>query len=145
MRDGYEAGHPNGNSGPERGSGFRVLVGNEPLGYRDVMAAALQDLRPDVEVVEVEPAALDGEVLRRRPQLVVCSELSEVVQTRAFAWILIYPAGANLAVICIGGRQTTIPRVVFGDVLAAIDRVVALAGVSPELKVRAERTKPLRG
>ena len=130
MPNGRDAEHPRGDGGEESRSGFRVLVGNEPLFYRDVMATALQDLRPNIEVAEVEPAALDGEVLRRRPQLVVCSELSEVVQTRAFAWVLIYPAGANLAVVSIGGRQSTIPRVGFGDVLAAVDRAVALAPVS---------------
>ena len=128
MRDGHDPEPPWGDNGLARG-GFRILVGNEPLTYRDVMASALQDLRPDVEVVEVEPGALDGEVLRGRLHLVICSELSEVVQTRAFAWILIYPVGANLAVVSIGGRRTTIPRVGFGDVLAAVDRAVALAAV----------------
>ena len=130
MRDGDDGERPCGSGRWEGRGGFRVLVGNEPVFYRDVMATALQDLRPQVEVVEVEPAALDGEVLRRRPHLVVCSELSEVVETGSFAWILINPAGANLAVVSIGGQQTIIPQVGFDDMLAAIDRALAIAGPS---------------
>ena len=127
MRDGDDGERPCGSGRWEGRGGFRVLVGNEPVFYRDVMATALQDLRPQVEVVEVEPAALDGEVLRRRPHLVVCSELSEVVQTRAPAWVLIYPVGANVAVVSIAGRRTTIPRVRFDDLLAVVDRALATA------------------
>ena len=123
----HDPDHPNGDRGAERRSGFCVLVGNEPLTYRDVMTTVLQDLRPHLEVVEVEPVDLDGEILRRRPHLVVCSELSEVVETGSFAWILINPAGANLAVVSIAGQQTIIPRVGFDDVLTAIDRAHEIA------------------
>lgn len=126
----HDPDHPNGGAEAERRSDFCVLVGNEPLTYRDVMTTVLQDLRPHLEVVEVEPTDLDGEVLRRRPHLVVCSELSEVVETGSFAWILINPAGANLAVVSIGGQQTIIPQVGFDDMLAAIDRALAIAGPS---------------
>ena len=91
------------------------------------MTTVLQDLRPHLEVVEVEPVDLDGEILRRRPHLVVCSELSEVVETGSFDWILINPARANLAVVSIAGQQTIIPRVGFDDVLTAIDRAHEIA------------------
>ncbi len=124
------AGQTKGNGRPRRASTFRVLVGNDPAFYRDTMSTVVQTLRPHVEVTEVEPTDLDNEVLRLRPHFVVCSELTEVVASLSFAWVLVYPAGANVAVISIGGRQRTIPSVVFDDVLAAIDRAVAMAGAS---------------
>ena len=111
-------------------STFRILVGNDPAFYRDTMSTVVQTLRPQLDVTEVEPTDLDNEVLRRRPHLVVCSELSGVVESLPFAWVLIYPAGANVAIISIGGRQRTIPCVVFDDVLAAIDRAVEMVSVS---------------
>ncbi|MDQ3430507.1 MAG: hypothetical protein M3479_11270 [Actinomycetota bacterium] len=40
----------------------RVLVANEPRSYRQAIAAALQVIRPDMEVLVVEPELLDDEV-----------------------------------------------------------------------------------
>jgi hypothetical protein len=102
-------------------TGLRILVGNEPFSYREVHAEAFRLLRPDAEVVRVEPDELDAAVARLSPHLVVCSTMSEVVQTRPLSWILLYPDGANLAVVSIAGVQRTIPKVVFDDLLDAID------------------------
>ena len=43
----------------------RVLVANEPRSYRQAIAAALQVIRPDMEVLVVEPELLDDEVEER--------------------------------------------------------------------------------
>jgi hypothetical protein len=102
-------------------TGLRILVGNDPLSYRDAHAETFRHLRPQAEVVRVEPGELDAAVARLAPHLVVCSALSEVVQTRPLAWILLYPDGANLAIVSIAGVQRTIPKVTFDHLLDAID------------------------
>jgi hypothetical protein len=102
-------------------TGLRILVGNDPRSYRETHAETFRLLRPQAEVVRVEPGELDAAVVRLAPHLVVCSALSEVVQTRPLAWILLYPDGANLAVVSIAGVQRTIPKVAFDDLLDAID------------------------
>ena len=102
-------------------AGIRILVGNEPLSYREVHAETFRLHRPGAEVELVAPDELDAGVVRLAPHLVVCSTLSEVVQTRPLAWILLYPDGANLAVVSIAGVQRVIPKVTFEDLLVTID------------------------
>ncbi len=66
---------------------IRVLVANEPSYYREVIAAGLSHLRPRLEVVTIDPAELDGAVIREAPQIVICSRLTvrerEVLQALA--------------------------------------------------------------
>jgi hypothetical protein len=54
----------------------RVLVANEPTIYREVISAALKELRPSVEVFAAASEDLDQEFLRLLPRLVVCSTLT---------------------------------------------------------------------
>ena len=87
-----------------------VLVANEPRAYRETIALALRELRPDAEVV------------RRRPDLAVCSALSEVVETRVPAWVLLYPEGANLAVVSVRGERATSGGLGLADLAAVVDQ-----------------------
>ena len=99
----------------------RVVVANEPRAYREVLAAAVHELRPGLEVQAVEPEELDRIVGRDLPHLVVCSRLSEVVETRAPAWVVLYPDGEARAVISVAGRQTTLAGIGFARILRLID------------------------
>ena len=100
-----------------------VLVANEPRAYRETIALALRELRPEAEVLAVEPETLDAEVVRRRPALAVCSALSsEVVETRVPAWVLLYPGGANLAVVSVRGERATRGGLGLADLAALVDR-----------------------
>ncbi len=101
----------------------RILVANEPSAYRDVIAAAFQALRPTAEVRPVAPEALDGEVLRRAPQLVICSALSEIVRTRVRAWVLLYPGGTARVVTSLAGRRATTADITFEEMLALVDQL----------------------
>lgn len=58
----------------------RALVANDPRIYREVIAAALRELRPLVEVVVAEPEELDREVERVRPHLVICNQATAIVR-----------------------------------------------------------------
>ncbi|MDP9375750.1 MAG: hypothetical protein M3Q65_25530 [Chloroflexota bacterium] len=101
----------------------RILVANEPSAYRDVIAAAFRALRPAAEVRPVAPEVLDGEVVCRAPHLVICSALSEIVQTRAHAWVLLYPGGTAQVVTSLAGRRATTADITLEDLLALVDRL----------------------
>jgi hypothetical protein len=88
-----------------KGWDMRILVANEPRSYREVIASTLQVLRPHLEVILVEPEDLDRNVVRLAPNLVLCSRLTEVVETRSRAWVVLYPDMEMRAVIAIAGQR----------------------------------------
>jgi hypothetical protein len=117
-------------AGGARSSGepLSVVVANEPRTYRDVMAAAFRSLRPHLEVTAVEPDELDVHLARHAPQVVVYSRASEAVQAGTFAWVLLYPDGANRATISIAGQRTSVADIQFEDLLGVLDQARELSG-----------------
>ena len=98
-----------------------IVVANEPRAYREAFAAVLQELRPRIEVICIEPDDLDGTVSHGRPRLVLCSRLTEAVERCSDAWILLYPDRENRAVISVAGRRAVVPNVEFSQLLSVID------------------------
>lgn len=107
--------------------GFRVLVANAPLSYRQAMAAAITVLRPDVEILLVDPEALDLEVARSSPDLVVCSRVTPTVEAGVGAWVDLYPEGERRATVSIDGRRVETTGVELDDLLSLIDQRAGLA------------------
>lgn len=101
---------------------LRVLFANEPRAYREAIAAAVACLRPGVEVLSVDPVDLDAAVVPNRPQVVVCSHLSDRVRRHAIAWALLYPEGARLAVRGLHGRELVGADLSLADLLDLVDR-----------------------
>lgn len=99
---------------------MRILLANEPTVYREAMAEALRELRPQVEVGVVEPEELDHVVGRLGPHLVVCSRVDAVVET-VFAWMLIYPDGEDRAEFKAGQYRSSVVSVELGDLIRAAD------------------------
>jgi hypothetical protein len=81
-------------------------VANEPRAYRETIALALSALRPQAEVLVINPDELDAEIHRRRPDVAVCSQVSPVVEASVPTWVLLYPEGANMAVVSVDGEQS---------------------------------------
>ena len=104
-----------------------ILVANEPRAYREVMAAAFHELRPQHDVITVAPDDLDAEVVRLDPQLVLCSRLTPTVQAHPLAWVMLYPDGETRAEICIAGQFSTVADLEFSSLLAIIDQTEDLA------------------
>ena len=102
-----------------------VLIANEPRAYREVLAAALPELRPGLRVERADPADLDAAVARLRPALVVCSRLTEAVRSSAPSWIVLYPGGENRADARVGGAERTVAHPALDDVLALVDAALA--------------------
>lgn len=123
------AGNPNrGKTRARDGAGrLRVLVANAPLSYRQAMAAAITALRPDTEIILGEPEALDTEVERLLPDLVVCSHVTPLVESRVLAWVDLYPEGDRRATISMDGRRVETEGVELDDLLSIIDQRVRLA------------------
>lgn len=111
-------------------SSVRVLVANEPTLYREVISAALKELRPSVEVFTAASEDLDQEFLRLLPRLVVCSALTALVERDAPAWVELYPEGASRAMIGgLDGRRCILAGMDFSELLAILDDTVRPYGL----------------
>jgi hypothetical protein len=103
---------------------LRALIANGPAMYREVISAALRELRPGIEVFTAEPEDLDGEFMRLLPQLVVCSRLTKRVELDAPVWVALYPDGAPCVVVgSLDGSRRTLPGMDFGTLLSILDNV----------------------
>ena len=92
-----------------------VLVANEPRSYRDTIVLALKALRPQAEVLAIEPDDLDAEVTRRRPDVAVCSQVSPTIEATVPSWVLLYPDGANMTVVSIAGERSMTASLALDD------------------------------
>jgi hypothetical protein len=101
-----------------------VLLANEPGAYRSLLATELPFLRPNLRVLEINPAELDAAVTRLRPAVVICSRVLERVRDIEFAILVLYPEGEDTL---IGPGDETVQALVsprLSDLLSAIDRAV---------------------
>jgi hypothetical protein len=105
----------------------RILLANEPRLYRDVLAAALAQLRPQSRVLTADAPELDAAVAHHRPDFVVCSGLTEAVRSQALAWAVLYPAGSRHADIGLAGARLTLHEVEFTGLLMLHDCAATLA------------------
>lgn len=105
----------------------RVLVANDPAAYRDAISRALRAMRPEVEVLDVPPGDLDREYARLQPALIVCSRLTNVVESGLSDWIELYPDGVSVAHFSAGGERLTLARPDFGLILSLVDRLLPRA------------------
>ena len=119
----------------------RIVLANEPRAYRDVMAAAFRSLRPELEIVTVEPDDLGAYLAEAEPAVVVYSRQGDGLPPRVFAWVLLYPDGENRATVSVAREETSYADMEFDDLLGVLDRTVALVstvssvasdGVGPE-------------
>lgn len=101
---------------------MRLLMANEPRAYREVIAEAVRELRPDVEVKTVELDALDDAVSAFEPDMVICSKATEAVREGVLAWLELYPEFSARSVASVDGETSTIEEIQLPDILSFIDR-----------------------
>ena len=101
----------------------RILMANELASYRQTIALVLREMRPDVEVIETDSGALNGQVLRVSPDLVICSRATSVVRERVPNWVELYPNCELVSTICVDGECSTVDDVQLSDLVALVDRV----------------------
>jgi len=102
----------------------RILVANELTSYRQSIAIVFRELHPGVEIREVDPEALDEEVARLVPDLVVCSRVTAVVRERAANWIELYPECRPFSTFYIDGERRAMEDVQLSDLLSVCARVL---------------------
>jgi hypothetical protein len=105
---------------------MRVIVANEPRAYREAIGLTLVELSPELEVTIVAPEELDGAVRRLCPHMVLCSELSAVVQAQAVTWIMLYPNGQPRVAVCIDGQETHPVDLAVPDLVEIVERTRGL-------------------
>lgn len=66
---------------------MRILLANEPRSYREAFADAFRTLRPHVEAITVAPEALEEEMVRLHPDIVVCSRTTPAIKAATGSWI----------------------------------------------------------
>lgn len=109
-------------------SGMRVLVAFEDVRsmYREVIARAIRDMRPDLEVYSGALSELEHELASIDPHVVVCSRPNGPYPGSRGAWVEIPTEdGANderLAQICLDGERWKTEGPPLREILEIIDQ-----------------------
>src|SRR5699024_7095416 len=93
----------------------------EPRAYRETIAVALGILCPDRTVIIAEPDNLDEYVIEHRPQVVLCSQLTEIIETRVPTWAVLYPDGEGDSIVQIDGKRITMPEIQLNGIVRLIE------------------------
>ncbi len=106
-----------------------VVLANEPDTYRSLLAAELPFLRPNLRVLEVDPAELDAVVATLHPAVVICSR---ALKTNP-------PPACSVLILCaeeidtfIQSCDETINNPRLSDILQAIDRALTPEQPQPQ-------------
>lgn len=106
---------------------LRILLANAPRSYRETLALAICELRPGIEVEIAEPADLDSSIRWFVPDMVVCSEATDVVRSSVPVWVELYPEHGSRSVASIFGRKEEYAEIQLPDLLSIVDRAQDLA------------------
>ena len=110
---------------PGMGNIRHVLVANELASYRESIAAVLRYSFPDLEVFEATSADLNREVLRLRPELVICSRATSLVRDRVPNWVELYPECEPVSTFYLDGERSVKEQVDLSDLLSIVNRSAA--------------------
>jgi hypothetical protein len=105
---------------------MRIIVANDPRAYREVLSAAVSGARPEIELIMVESQELDEAIIRLNPDFVVCSRLSEILETRSASWVLLYPDGERLVITNLDGNRTEALDLDFEGLMLVVENLESL-------------------
>src|SRR4051812_28248471 len=108
----------------------RVVVAIELRSYREAIARAVRSMRPAVEVYETEPEKLDVEVARLRPDFVVCSKVTPVIESCVPVWVELYPNCKGHSRVSFSGESITVTDIQLPDLLTLVDQPQDLPALS---------------
>jgi hypothetical protein len=101
----------------------RILIASELRSYRQAIASAFRELRPDTEVFEAEPGDLNREVLRLRPDIVICSQVTPLVKECSPNWVELYPYREPRSTVFVNGEESDVQDIQLSDLLGIADKV----------------------
>ena len=122
---------------------MRVLFSNEPLAYREAMAAVVETLRPLVVVSVSDPSDLDADVSRLRPELVVCSDITDSIRVCVPAWVSLYPGGESSVSCSIEGRERHQQGIDLAGLLVLVDEVAAHVQALSQVEASTGTSEPV--
>jgi hypothetical protein len=102
------------------------VVAADLRSYREAIATAIQRLRPDTDVIVVDPAELADQVEPRRPHMVISSVPAARAGDCPLCWVALNPARKTPVVVNVAGQQTWAPDLQLAEVLAVVDRTATL-------------------
>lgn len=104
----------------------RVLLANEPRAYREVIAATVRGLRPEIEVLEAEPGSFAGSLASLAADMVVCTRATEEVRSVPI-WVELYPDYGSLSVVSVSGRRREVEGIELSELLDLVDQADGIA------------------
>ncbi|MDP9456735.1 MAG: hypothetical protein CYG60_16860 [Actinobacteria bacterium] len=106
---------------------LRVLMTNEPRSYRETIALALEAARPQAHVIVAEPGALDPEVRRLSPRLVICSRATALVEAQVPVWLELYSEHGPDSTVSFAGQRSTVKGMELEDLIRIFDLTIDFA------------------
>lgn len=105
-----------------------MAIEDDYRAYREVIAAGIRLLRPSTEVRTANPDALEAEVTRFEPHVVICSLPATASPGSHVAWVEISLEPTRPSVICVGGRYSKRHNPAVDTLLEVIDEAERLVG-----------------
>ena len=106
----------------EEGEGPLVLLAIEPRSYAQAIGGVIAELRPEIDVLVVDPEDLISEMERRVPTLVFCAEERPDGCDEAVRWARFSPY-EEPEVVRVDGRDERFPGLDLEDLLGIVDRL----------------------
>jgi DNA-binding NarL/FixJ family response regulator len=104
-----------------------ILVATEPPLTREAIAVALQQVRPDIDTIAADPAALAEDIARYHPDVAIISDRHDTVEARVPTWVRLSPNGGNAAVASVVGRRQEIAHLRLADLVSLVDQTPGVA------------------
>ncbi len=105
----------------------RALVGLELRTYREGIASALQNTHPQAVVSTAEPEALDSEISRLQPHMVLCTQSTPALRDGVPCWVQMSIVEEELcAEVSIDGRTRRVSNITLAELIAVVDEAEAL-------------------
>jgi excisionase family DNA binding protein len=104
-----------------------VLVASDPPLAREAIARALQEVRPEIDTIAVDPAALAGDVARYQPDVAIVSGRHRTVEAAVPSWVQLAPDGGPAAITSLAGQRHETEHLSFADLVAFVDQTVRAA------------------
>jgi hypothetical protein len=94
--------------------------------YRDVLAAGIRILRPRAEVETADLEALEEEIARFEPQVIICSRPEPVDSGGWVAWVEFSVDPTRPTRVSLGGRYSELTNPTLKELLGIIDEAEQL-------------------
>ena len=105
-----------------------ALVGLELRTYREAIASALQIARPQAVVSTTEPEALESEISRLEPHMVLCTQSTPALRDGVPCWVQMSIVEEELcAEVSLDGQTRRVSNITLAELVSVVDEAEALA------------------